>query len=72
MSEESFDSVMSINVKGTLNSYRAAARQMIKQGPERGGRIVGMSSIFGLRGTCSGNILLYQREGRYENDLRSS
>lgn len=48
--EEEFDKVMSVNCKGTLYCYRAAARQMIKQGPERGGRIIGASSVFGLRG----------------------
>ncbi|KAB5590489.1 3-oxoacyl-[acyl-carrier-protein] reductase FabG [Ceratobasidium theobromae] len=50
MSEKTFDDIMAVNCKGTLYSYRAAARQMIKQGPERGGRIIGASSVFGLRG----------------------
>ncbi|CEL53483.1 3-oxoacyl-[acyl-carrier-protein] reductase FabG OS=Bacillus subtilis (strain 168) GN=fabG PE=3 SV=3 [Rhizoctonia solani AG-1 IB] len=50
MPEDDFDRVMSVNCKGTLYSYRAAARQMIKQGPERGGRIIGASSTFGLKG----------------------
>ncbi|CUA77157.1 hypothetical protein RSOLAG22IIIB_12580 [Rhizoctonia solani] len=48
MPEEDFDKIMSVNCKGTLYCYRAAARQMIKQGPERGGRIIGASSTFGL------------------------
>ncbi|CAE7136257.1 unnamed protein product [Rhizoctonia solani] len=48
MREEDFDKVMSVNCKGTLYCYRAAARQMIKQGAERGGRIIGASSTFGL------------------------
>ncbi|CAE6402246.1 unnamed protein product [Rhizoctonia solani] len=49
MAEEDFDKVMSVNCKGTLYCYRAAAKQMIKQGTKRGGRIIGASSIFGLR-----------------------
>ncbi|EUC55048.1 3-ketoacyl-(acyl-carrier) reductase [Rhizoctonia solani AG-3 Rhs1AP] len=48
MPEEDFDKVMSVNCKGTLYCYRAAAKQMIKQGTERGGRIIGASSMFGL------------------------
>ncbi|KAF8750773.1 KR domain [Rhizoctonia solani] len=52
MSEDDFDRVMSVNCKGTLYSYRAAARQMLKQGPERGGRIIGASSICGLKSRC--------------------
>ncbi|ELU39634.1 short chain dehydrogenase domain-containing protein [Rhizoctonia solani AG-1 IA] len=52
LSEDDFDRVMSVNCKGTLYSYRAAARQMLKQGPERGGRIIGASSICGLKSRC--------------------
>ncbi|KAG8717923.1 hypothetical protein FRC08_006343 [Ceratobasidium sp. 394] len=47
--EETFDAIMAVNCKGTLYCYREAAKQMIKQGSERGGRIVGASSSFGLR-----------------------
>ncbi|KAG8736919.1 hypothetical protein FRC10_008758 [Ceratobasidium sp. 414] len=50
MKEETFDAVMAVNCKGTLYCYRAAAKQMIKQGSEWGGRIVGANSAFGLRG----------------------
>ncbi|KAG8777555.1 hypothetical protein FRC12_000318 [Ceratobasidium sp. 428] len=53
LSEDVFDETMAINCKGVLYCYKAAAAQMIKQG--RGGRIIGASSIFGLKGT-SGNI----------------
>ncbi|KAG9101280.1 hypothetical protein FS749_008252 [Ceratobasidium sp. UAMH 11750] len=49
MKEETFDAIMAVNCKGTLHCYREAAKQMIKQGSERGGRIVGASSSFGLR-----------------------
>lgn len=48
LSDEQFDNVLGINLKGTLYCYRAAAVQMIKQG--QGGRIIGASSIFGLQG----------------------
>ncbi|KIJ54997.1 hypothetical protein M422DRAFT_24853 [Sphaerobolus stellatus SS14] len=39
---------LSINLTGVFLCYRAAARQMIKQG--KGGRIVGASSSYGKRG----------------------
>ncbi|CAE6533060.1 unnamed protein product [Rhizoctonia solani] len=47
ITDESFDRVMNINCKGVLYCYRAAAVQMIKQG--KGGRIIGASSVWGLR-----------------------
>ncbi|KAB5591977.1 hypothetical protein CTheo_4563 [Ceratobasidium theobromae] len=48
ITDETFDKIMSVNCKGVLYCYRAAAAQMIKQG--RGGRIIGASSIWGTRG----------------------
>lgn len=48
MTEEGFDKVMNVNLKGVLYCYRAAAAQMIKQG--RGGRIIGASSMAGIQG----------------------
>ncbi|KAF8601100.1 NAD(P)-binding protein [Ceratobasidium sp. AG-I] len=48
LTEEIFDKVMSVNCKGVLFCYRAAAIQMIKQG--RGGRIIGASSLAGIKG----------------------
>ncbi|QRV80611.1 Enoyl-(Acyl carrier protein) reductase [Ceratobasidium sp. AG-Ba] len=51
VTEESFDRVMSVNCKGVLYCYRAAAEQMIKQG--RGGRILGASSVLGLQGAAN-------------------
>ncbi|CAE6400731.1 hypothetical protein ACGC1H_000153 [Rhizoctonia solani] len=47
ITDEIFDRVMNINCKGVLYCYRAAAVQMIKQG--KGGRIIGASSVWGLR-----------------------
>lgn len=49
MSEEDFDAVLSTNLKGAFNCIRHSARQMIKQ---RGGRIVNISSISGIRGNA--------------------
>jgi 3-oxoacyl-[acyl-carrier protein] reductase len=47
MKEEDFDRVLEVNLKGAFNTIRFAARQMLKQ---RGGRIVNLSSVVGLRG----------------------
>ncbi|CAE6529066.1 unnamed protein product, partial [Rhizoctonia solani] len=47
LSDELFDRMISVSLKGTLYCYRAAAVQMIKQG--RGGRIIGASSIVGIQ-----------------------
>ncbi|CAE6477271.1 unnamed protein product [Rhizoctonia solani] len=53
MSDELLDRHISVNLKGTLYCYRAAAVPMIKQG--RGGRIIGASSIVGIQAvaTCA-------------------
>jgi acetoin reductase-like protein len=48
---DDFESVFSVNVKGTFYSYKYAAQQMIAQG--EGGRIIGASSIAGKKGTAS-------------------
>ncbi len=47
MSEENFDLVISVNLKGTFNCAQAVAPQMIKQG---GGVILNASSVVGLDG----------------------
>lgn len=49
MAEEDFDRVNEVNLKGTFNCIRHAARQMLKQ---RSGRIINMSSVVGLRGNA--------------------
>lgn len=49
MSEEDFDSVLAVNLKGTFNCIRNVSRQMLKQ---RGGRIINMSSVVGLAGNA--------------------
>ncbi|MEQ8764116.1 MAG: 3-oxoacyl-[acyl-carrier-protein] reductase [Planctomycetota bacterium] len=47
MSDEDFDRVIAVNLKGTFNFMRAAARVMVKQ---RSGSIVNVSSVVGLIG----------------------
>lgn len=46
---ETWDRVISINLRGTMLCYKYAAQQMIKQ--RRGGRIIGASSGHGKRGS---------------------
>jgi D-sorbitol dehydrogenase (acceptor) len=48
ITEESYDSVFGVNVRGMLFTLQAVARQMVKQG--RGGKIVNISSQAGRRG----------------------
>lgn len=50
MSEEDFDKVISTNLKGVFNCTKAVTKLMMKQ---RGGRIVNMSSVVGLKGNIS-------------------
>lgn len=49
MSDEDFDAVIDINLKGTFHCCRAAAKVMMKQ---RWGRIVNMSSVVGVYGNA--------------------
>jgi NAD(P)-dependent dehydrogenase (short-subunit alcohol dehydrogenase family) len=48
ITEESYDTVFAVNVKGMLFTLQAVARQMVAQG--RGGKIVNISSQAGRRG----------------------
>lgn len=50
MSEEDFDKVIATNLKGVFNCTKVVTKLMMKQ---RGGRIVNMSSVVGLRGNIS-------------------
>lgn len=50
MSEDDFDKVISTNLKGVFNCTKAVTKLMMKQ---RGGRIVNMSSVVGLKGNIS-------------------
>lgn len=49
MSEEDFDAVIDVNLKGVFNACKAAAKVMMKQ---RHGRIINMSSVVGIHGNA--------------------
>lgn len=49
MKEEDFDEVIEINLKGTFNCIKHAARQMLKQ---RSGKIINISSVSGVLGNA--------------------
>ena len=49
MSEEDFDRVIETNLKGTFNTIRHLARQMLKQ---RSGKIINISSVSGVLGNA--------------------
>ncbi len=49
MKEEDFDSVIAINLKGTFNTAKHVARQMLKQ---KSGCIINVSSISGVMGNA--------------------
>ncbi len=49
MKEEEFDDVIDVNLKGTFNTMRHIARQMMKQ---KGGSIINISSVVGLMGNA--------------------
>jgi len=50
MKDEDWDKVLAINLKGTFNCIKAAAKVMLKQ---RKGRIVNIASIIGLIGNAA-------------------
>ncbi len=49
MSEDDFDSVIEVNLKGAFNCCKAATRTMMKQ---KSGRIINMSSVSGIFGNA--------------------
>lgn len=49
MTEEDFDRVLDVNLKGTFHTIRFVSRQMMKQ---RYGRIVNMASVVGISGNA--------------------
>jgi 3-oxoacyl-[acyl-carrier protein] reductase len=49
ISDEDWDSVLSVNLKGAFNCCKAVSRQMMKQ---RSGRIVNITSVAGLAGNA--------------------
>jgi len=52
LEEDSFEKVLEVNLKGAFLLSKAVAREMINQG--RGGRIINMSSVSGLRARADG------------------
>ena len=49
MTEEEFDAVIDINLKGTFNCIKHLSRQMLKQ---KAGRIINISSVSGVMGNA--------------------
>lgn len=49
MSEEDWDAVLTVNLKGTFNVTKAAVRSLIKQ---RSGSIINIASVIGLMGNA--------------------
>ena len=49
MSEEDFDAVIAVNLKGTFNCMKQAARPMMKQ---KYGKIINMASVVGVTGNA--------------------
>ncbi len=49
MSEQDFEDVVDVNLKGTFNGIKAVTKQMMKQ---RYGRIINMSSVVGAMGNA--------------------
>lgn len=49
MDEAEWDSVISVNLKGTFNCIKAAARPMLKQ---RAGKIINIASVVGVMGNA--------------------
>lgn len=49
MSEEDWDRVLDVNLKGTFNTTKAAIRRMVRQ---RSGKIVNITSVMGITGNA--------------------
>lgn len=49
MSEEDFNRVIDVNLKGAFNCIRHVSRQMLRQ---KGGRIINMASVVGISGNA--------------------
>ena len=64
MSEEEFDKVIDINLKGTFNCLRHVSPLMLKQ---RYGRIINISSIVGIHGN-TGHLIIVLQKLVYWND----
>ena len=60
MKEEEFDQVIDVNLKGTWNMCKAAARTMTKQ---RSGRIINISSVVGIMGNAGQSNYVASKAG---------
>ena len=60
MTEEEFDAVIDINLKGTFNCIKHLSRQMLKQ---KGGRIINISSVSGVMGNAGQAIYCASKAG---------
>ena len=49
MTDEEFESVLDVNLKGAFHTIRAASKQMLKQ---RSGRIINITSVSGIMGNA--------------------
>lgn len=50
MTEQDWDAVLNVNLKGTFNCTKAVVKTLLKQ--KRGGRIVNMASVMGIIGNA--------------------
>jgi NAD(P)-dependent dehydrogenase (short-subunit alcohol dehydrogenase family) len=69
VSEEEWDSVAGVNLKGLFFASQAAARIMKDHG--RGGRIINIGSIFGLVGSELGASVYHASKGAVQNLTRA-
>ena len=71
MTEEDFDRVVAVNLKGTWNCSKHAARYMMKQ---RQGKIINISSVVGLVGNPGQSNYAASKSGviGFQNHLRRS
>ena len=67
MTDEAFDKVIDVNLKGVFRCTRAVVPHMIKNG---GGAIVSTSSVVGLYGNFGQTNYVGNEGGRYRNDRR--
>ena len=52
MSDDDWDAVLDVNLKGTFLFTRAVARPMMKNKPEPGGAIINIASVVGIMGNA--------------------
>jgi len=62
-SDEDWDAVIGINLKGTWLCLKYEIQQMLKQGSGSGGTIVNMSSVAGLMGAAGAGVYCASKHG---------